>query len=123
MTRISALLLLVSTNAMAMAPAQGGQGEGGGFALFVPLLLMVVVLYLFMIRPAQKKQKEKDRMLSALAKGDRVVTTGGIYGDIQQVKESTVILRIADNVRIEVQRTSISAIVTSVAGELESKEG
>ena len=121
--RIGAILLLTGTNALAMGPSPGGQAEGGGFALFVPLLLMVAVLYLFMIRPAQKKQKEKDRMLKALKKGDRIVTTGGIYGEIQQVKDNTVILRVADNVKIEVQRSSVGAIVASKGGDSESEEG
>ena len=110
--QIIAITVLFATNAFAMGGQPPGGGEaGGGLEMFVPLLLMFVVLYMFMIRPAQKKQKEKDAMLTALQKGDSVVTSGGIFGDIQQVKESSVVLRIADGVKIEVQRSSIGAIV------------
>jgi len=102
--------MLSATSALAMGGAPSGQEPRSGmFGLFVPLLLMFVVLYIFMIRPAQKKQKEKDRMLNSLKRGDRIVTSGGIYGDIQQVKENTVVVRIADNVKIEMQKGSVSA--------------
>lgn len=93
-----------------MGQPAGGQ-QGGMAGLFVPLLLMFLVLYIFMIRPAQKKQKDKEKMLNALKKGDRIVTAGGIYGDIQAVKENTVVVRIADNVKVELQRGSVSSVV------------
>ena len=116
-----ALLFVTEASAMGQSPA-GGQAQGGLGAMLVPLALMFGVLYLFMIRPAQKKQKDKDRMLSALKKGDRIVTSGGIYGDIQNVKDNTVILRVADSVKIEIQRSSIGAVVTAADDEAEVVE-
>ena len=116
----AATLVLLATRASAMAPQGGGGEQGSPLGLFVPLILMFVVLYLFMIRPAQKKQKEKDRMISALKKGDRIVTSGGIYGEITQVKDNSVIVRIDDNVKIELQRPSVSAVVND-GGEDEAK--
>lgn len=119
MERILAAVLLLSSQAMAMGQPAGGEGQGGMAGMFIPLLLMFGVLYLFMIRPAQKKQKEKEKMLSALSKGDRVVTSGGIYGDIQTVKENSVILRVADNVKLEIQRSSIGAVLERAGADSE----
>ncbi len=115
-----ATLMLTVAQATAMAPQGAGGEQGSPLGLFVPLILMFVVLYLFMIRPAQKKQKEKDRMISALKKGDRIVTSGGIYGEITQVKDNSVIVRIDDNVKVELQRPSVSSVLND-GGEDESK--
>ncbi len=122
MERILAAVLLFSSQAMAMGQPAGGESQGGMAGMFIPLLLMFGVLYLFMIRPAQKKQKEKEKMLSALTKGDRVVTSGGIYGDIQTVKENSVILRVADNVKLEVQRGSIGAVLAKAGADSDESE-
>lgn len=81
---------------------------------------MFVVLYFLMIRPAQKRQKDKDRMLGALKKGDRIVTAGGIHGEILQVKEQTLVVRIAENVKVELQRSSVSSVLREGQGEKES---
>jgi preprotein translocase subunit YajC len=78
---------------------------------------MFVVLYFFMIRPQQKRQKEKEKMLDALKKGDRVLTIGGVFGEIQQVKENIVVVRIADNVKVELQRSAVSSVVEPTAAE------
>jgi len=73
------------------------------------LLLIIVVFYFFMIRPQVKKQKEASNFRSSLKKGDRVATTGGIYGKITDVKDRTVTLEIADNVIVRVDKTAIVA--------------
>jgi preprotein translocase subunit YajC len=74
---------------------------------FLPLLLIVVIFYFFMIRPQMKRQKEIRQFRSNLSKGDKVVTTGGIYGRIIEVKETTVILEISKDVQIKVDKNGI----------------
>ncbi len=74
---------------------------------FLPLLLIIVVFYFFMIRPQVKRQKETRQFRDSLAKGDKVVTTGGIYGKIVEVKETTIVLEIAKDVQIKVDKNGI----------------
>ncbi len=82
---------------------------------FLPLLLIVVVFYFFMIRPQMKRQKEIRNFRESLAKGDKVVTTGGIYGRIIEVKETYIILEIARDVQIKVDKNGIVKDMTDVA--------
>lgn len=76
----------------------------------LPLFLIFIVFYFMVFRPQQTKQKEHQRMVSSLEKGDKVVTSGGMHGLVTGLKEKTIYLKIADNVRIEVNRGSISAV-------------
>ncbi|MCE4062449.1 MULTISPECIES: preprotein translocase subunit YajC [Pandoraea] len=78
---------------------------------FLPLVLMFVVLYFIMIRPQMKRQKETRNMLAALAKGDEVVTSGGLAGRISKVGETFVTVEIADNVEINVQKGAITTLL------------
>lgn len=95
--------------AWAMGTQPGAPGAaGGGLTAFMPLILIFVIFYFLLIRPQQKKQREHREMLARLSKGDRVVTSGGLHGTIDKIKENTVILRIADNVRIEVTKSAIA---------------
>ena len=77
---------------------------------FVPIILIFVIFYFLLIRPQQKKQKQHAEMISKLKKGDHVVTTGGIYGIISTVKDRTVLVKIDENVKIEVQKNCISYV-------------
>jgi preprotein translocase subunit YajC len=88
--------------------AKPGPG-GAGMQSLIFLLLIIVVFYFFMIRPQVKKQKEATNFRNALKKGDKVATTGGIYGKITDVKEKTVTLEIADNVIVKVDKTAVMA--------------
>lgn len=74
---------------------------------FIFLLLIIVVFYMFMIRPQMRRQKELKNYRSALQKGDKVITTGGIYGKITDIKDSTVTVEISDNVRIKIDKSAI----------------
>jgi preprotein translocase subunit YajC len=74
---------------------------------FLPLILIVVVFYFFMIRPQMKRQKETRQFREGLKKGDKVVTTGGIYGKIVSVQETTINLEIAKDVQIKVDKNGI----------------
>ena len=94
--------------AYAMAPGEGG---GGSFlAGLFPLILIFLILYVLIIRPQQKKQRQQQAMIDTLKKGDRVVTSGGVHGTVVGIKESEgiLVLKIANNVNIEVSRGSIS---------------
>ena len=84
-------------------------GGAAGMQSLIFLLLIIVVFYFFMIRPQVKKQKEATSFRNALKKGDKVATTGGIYGKITDVKDRTVTLEIADNVLVKVDKTAVMA--------------
>ena len=95
------------------AYAQGGSPLGGGILQFLPLLLMLVIFYFLMIRPQQKRMKEHTAMIGALNKGDEVVTTGGMGGTITDVGDAYLLLRVADNVEVNVQKTAVAALLPS----------
>jgi preprotein translocase subunit YajC len=86
--------------------APAGQ-ESNPLMSMLPLLLIVVVFYFFMIRPQMNRQKEVRKFRESLAKGDKVVTTGGVYGKIVEVKETVIILEIAKDVNITVDKNGI----------------
>lgn len=78
---------------------------------FVPLILLFVVFYFLLIRPQQKQQKARKEMLSALKKGDRVVTIGGVHGVIKEIDDTTISLRVADNLNLKFARAAVDRIV------------
>lgn len=87
--------------------ATSPQGGGGSMGLIF-MLLIFAVFYLFMIRPQTKRQKEIKKQREAMKAGDRVITSGGIYGKIREVKDdNTVLIEIAENVRIKVDKNSV----------------
>ena len=87
---------------------QGGGPQGGnGFMSFLPLLLIIVVFYFFMIRPQMKKQKDLKKFREGLKNGDKIITNGGIYGKIAEIREGTVIIEVEDKVRLKVDINSI----------------
>ena len=108
---------------LAMAQPQGqGGGQGGGsmgVLGFLPWIMIILVFYFLLIRPQAKKQKQHQAMLQRIGKGDKVVTAGGIHGTVVGVKESDTILvvKIADTVKIEVERSSIGRVTQSAGGE------
>ena len=91
--------------------AGGGAGLGGSF--LIPLVLMFGIMYLLVILPQQRQRKKMQQMLGALKNGDKVVTNGGIYGTINGIDGETVILKIADQVKIRVARAAISQVEAS----------
>ena len=99
--------------------ATGGQGSGGGspMSLIFMIIAIFAVMYFLMIRPQQRQKKQHQDLLSKLGKGDKVVTVGGIHGTIAGVKDQTVIVKIADNVKVEVSRASINKVVSSKASK------
>jgi len=105
-----ALSITAAAASMAVVPpafAEGAQGAGGGFASFVPLVLIMVIFYFLLIRPQQKRVKEHRNVIEALKKGDKVITGGGFYGVVTDVKEDFMKVEIAEGVRVKVKRDTI----------------
>ena len=86
------------------------QAPGGGLVTFLPLVVIMVIFYVLLILPAQRRQKKTQGMLSALKTGDKVLTSGGIYGTIVGLEGEAVQLRIADQVKVKVARSAITGI-------------
>jgi len=99
-----------------MAPSASGT-EANPIMTFLPLILIIVVFYFFMIRPQMKKQKELATFRNSIAKGDKVVTTGGIYGKIVELKDNTVLLQVDDNVKIRVDKAAIVKDMSDVPAQ------
>jgi preprotein translocase subunit YajC len=97
-----------------IAYAQGVPGVTGPSPVMtiLPFILIFVIMYFLVIRPQQKKGKEHQEMLNKLKKNDEVMTSGGIYGKVVDLKETVVTLEVAPNVRIRVHRPQISAVLT-----------
>ena len=106
--------------AYAAAPAGGG---AGGFASFLPLILIFVVFYFLLIRPQQKQAKQHQAFLGDLKKGNKVITKGGIYGEITKLTDTVLTLEIAENVQIKVDRQSIAGpqVKEDAAGAQDTK--
>ena len=97
---------------MAQPAADGAQPNP--IMTFLPMILIIAVFYFFMIRPQMKKQKEVAAFRNSLAKGDKVVTTGGIYGKILELKDNYVLLQVDDNVKIRVDKSALVRDMTDV---------
>ena len=88
--------------------------SGSGFAQFIPLILIFVIFYFFLIRPQQKKIKDHKSMVSALKRGDEVITSGGIVGRIEKVYDDDKIdLIISDNIAVKVVKSTIQSLLTN----------
>ena len=103
-------------NYLLMAQAAPG-AEANPIMTFLPLVLIIVVFYFFMIRPQMKRQKELVTFRNSIAKGDKVVTTGGIYGKVIELKETTVLLQVDDNVKIRVDKAAIVKDMSDVPAQ------
>ena len=88
------------------APA-GQQPVGGGWSMWVMLILIFVIMWFFMIRPQRKQQKELEKFRNALKKGDKVVTIGGIYGEVAEIRDRTVIIKVDGETKLRVDKNSL----------------
>ena len=86
---------------------------GSGLLSLLPFAFIFVIMYYVMLRPQMRRQKEQARLISALKTGDRVVTSSGIHGLISNVKDTTVIVKVADNVKLEMDKTAVTNVVKS----------
>ena len=103
---------------VANAYAQGMQGGGGAgqgsFLVLLPMYALIFgVFYLFLIRPQQKKQQEHQQMVQALKKHDEIITSGGIHAMVMNVKDTTVVVKIDDNVKIEIDKSAVATVKKS----------
>ncbi|MCR5645365.1 MAG: preprotein translocase subunit YajC [Bacteroidales bacterium] len=101
------LILLFGGNAAQSAGAEGGAQGGSPWMSLAFIVLLIVVFWLFFIRPQSKKAKEEQKFRDSLQKGDKVVTIGGFHGKIVEVKETTVVISLAPNTEVEVEKTAL----------------
>uniref|UniRef100_A0A7V4E3F6 Preprotein translocase subunit YajC n=1 Tax=candidate division WOR-3 bacterium TaxID=2052148 RepID=A0A7V4E3F6_UNCW3 len=88
--------------------AQQGQTQVNPLASLLPLILIILIFYFLLVIPQQRRQKKHQEMINSLKRGDKVVTTGGIHGVISDIKETTFILKIDENTKIEIEKSSIA---------------
>lgn len=101
--------ILVPFTSLAAAPSPGGLGSALAGPL-VPMVLMFAVFYVVLILPMRKRQRTLQQQIDNLKKGDRVVTNGGLYGEVAAIEPTVVLLKIADNVRVRVAKSAISGL-------------
>lgn len=87
--------------------ASGTEAQGPGWQMFIMIGVIIVVFYFFMIRPQQKKQKAETKMRESLAKGDRIVTIGGIHGKIVSVDETSILIEVDNGVKLKMEKTAV----------------
>ena len=95
--------------------AATGSPQGGGWSFMIMIIAMIAIFYFFMIAPQQKKQKKINAFRDSLQKGDKVMTAGGIYGRIREIKDNYVVLEIDNNVTIRIDKNSIYQSMQDVA--------
>jgi preprotein translocase subunit YajC len=94
-----------------MAP-QGGSGGGGSmFSTLIMFALIILIFYFMILRPQQKRQKERDKLLNSIEKGDKIITAGGIHGTVIGLEDKTVLIQIADNVKVKIEKTAVGNVV------------
>jgi preprotein translocase subunit YajC len=101
--------------------AQATPDGGGMIGTIVMFGLIFVIFYFMIIRPQQKRQKERQKMLDALEKGDKILTAGGIYGTVIGIEDKTVLVQIADNVKVKVDRGSVGNVLKEANPEEKTK--
>jgi len=97
--------------AMGAPGGAGAQGAGGGFSSLIMMVVIFAIFYFILIRPQQKKMKEHKKMVEELKKGDRIVTSGGIYGTVENTTPETLTVKIAEGVKVKITRGSVGAVV------------
>jgi preprotein translocase subunit YajC len=96
---------------LAQAQSPAPTGPGGGIGFFVPFIFIFIIMYFVMFRPQKKRQEQQQKLMASLKTGDRVVTNGGIHGLISNVKDTTVIIKVADNVKIEMEKSAVTTVL------------
>ncbi len=106
--------LILDMLCMFLAQAQSAaptSSPGGGIGFFVPFIFLFIIMYFVMIRPQKKRQEQQKKLIGSLKTGDRVVTNAGIHGLISNVKDATVIVKVADNVKMEMEKSAIATVL------------
>ncbi len=104
------LMLLFPDVANAMGTTGAEGGGGGGSSMLIMLVAIFAIFYFLMIRPESKRRKERQAMIDSLKRGDKVVTIGGLYGDVQDVHDDRLVIKIAEGVKVEVAKSSVSGV-------------
>ncbi|MFO7889833.1 MAG: preprotein translocase subunit YajC [bacterium] len=104
---------------MSMAGSGGAEGGGNPLVAFLPFILIIVIMYFLMIRPQAKKQKEHKAMIASLAKGDKIMTSGGMIGTIAGIrdKDNILIVKVSEGVKIEFSRNSVAQVINKKSGQ------
>lgn len=108
--------LFSALDLLAQTPAPG-QGQPSAWVQILPMVLLFGAMYFFLIAPQRKKQKEHERMLKELQTGDEIVTSGGIFGVITNVKDDRFVVRIADNTKVEIGKGFVQTVVKKISAE------
>lgn len=99
-------------NLLAMASPNGGaQGGAGSFLSFLPLVLIFIVFWFMIIRPQKKQQDQRRAMIAAVKRGDRIITSGGLFATVKDVKQDLVVATIAEGVKVEIAKSAINGVV------------
>jgi len=104
-------MTVFSVLAMATPPAGGAQGGGSPLQMFLPMIIIFGIFYFMMIRPQQRKEKERKAMIDAVKTGDRVLFAGGLLGTVTNVKDQILVVKVADGVKLEIVRSSVSRVL------------
>jgi preprotein translocase subunit YajC len=107
----------------AMAAPQGQDSQQSPYGFMGMMVLFFVIMYVMMIRPQQRKEKERKAMLAELKKGDKVLFAGGLIGSIAQISDKTAKIKVADNVRLDVARGAITAIINDEDDVIDPVQG
>jgi preprotein translocase subunit YajC len=97
--------------AMGAPGGAGAQGGGGGLSSLIMMVVIFAIFYFILIRPQQKKMKEHKKMVEELKKGERIITSGGIYGTVENSTSDTLTVKIAEGVKVKITRSSVAAVV------------
>jgi preprotein translocase subunit YajC len=99
-------------------PPNGGGGGGSMYSTIIMFGAIFLIFYFMIIRPQQKRAKEREKLLSNLQKGDKVVTSAGLHGTIVNIDEKTVLLQVSDNVKLKYERSAIATIIPTGTKEV-----
>lgn len=115
---------MISNFALFLAQAAAPpKPPGGGFEMLMPMLFVFAIMYFLMIRPQRKKQQDLEKQIKSLKTGDRVVTSGGIHGVVANTKgdmSTSLLLKIADNVKIEIEKSAVATVLREKSAELKA---
>jgi preprotein translocase subunit YajC len=100
---------------------QAAGGMESILSSIVPFLLIIVIFYFLILRPQQKRQKERAALLESMKKGDKVITAGGIYGTVEGIEDKTILVKVADNVKMKMERSAVTTIIGVTDQEPEKK--
>jgi preprotein translocase subunit YajC len=99
-------------------PPNGGGGGGSMYSTIIMFGAIFLIFYFMIIRPQQKRAKDREKLLSNMQKGDKVITSAGLHGTIVHIDEKTVLLQVSDNVKLKYERSAIATIIPSSAKEI-----